>query len=385
MAAPTPVEAATVIPADHVTDPLTDPLTDPGGPARALLSRWLDLSELERRAFVALTRELIESSDLVEVSTLDLSERFQSLAAIAHSQVSRVEAIIEVARFVRVDGETVALDQAMHTVEDVLLKVIETILSVSKHAMRMVYALDDVTRDVESAEQCATQIEKINTQTRYLALNAAIEANRSGHAGAAFGVIAHEMKALSQATEETARQVRDRISLVARGMRNGHKVLQEIATLDMSEHILAKQRLDSLLAGILAQNREFGSVLGEAAASSADMARTIAQMVMSIQFQDRTKQHIAQVVDALNVLGEGNASVARATLAAYPDMPRDGGVDADLLARILERQTLGGMKQRVLALLLAPPDATHGAADGAPEPRRRDGAAPDVVDDIELF
>jgi methyl-accepting chemotaxis protein len=351
------------------------PMT-PDASTMDLIRKWLELSELERRAFGALARELNASSDLVETSTLDLSARFQALAEIAQAQSGRVDRIIEVAASVTVAGEAVPVAAAMSAVENVLLKVIDTILSVSKHAMRMVYALDDVARDVAGAEQCAVQIETINRQTRYLALNAAIEASRSGAAGAAFRVIALEMKDLSQATERTSSLVRDRIAAVSRGVRNGHVVLEGIATLDMSEHILAKERIDSLIAGVLAQSKAFGTVLAETAASSAAMAATVSQLITGMQFQDRTKQHIAQVVDALRMLEEGTVAAQQATCAAFPGMFAPGSIDEAQLARIIENQTLGAMKQRVLTRLLTGDTAEQENAPASPAA----GAG-----DVELF
>jgi len=251
-----------------------------------LVRRWFELSLPERRSFAALTRDPgardADSHGAVGAVS-DLGARFQELADIARVQCQRAGAVVELAKTIELDGETMPLDQALHSVEAVLMKVIETILSISKHAMRMVYALDDVVRDVRGAEQCVGQIDSINTQTRYLALNAAIEANRSGEAGAAFRVIAHEIKDLSRATEETSRQVRDRITSITSGVHNGHQVLQEIATLDMSEHIMAKARLDALIAGLMAQNRAFTAALGETAGSAETMGRTIDGLIAGLR------------------------------------------------------------------------------------------------------
>jgi methyl-accepting chemotaxis protein len=245
--------------------------------------------------------------------------------------------------------------------------------------MRMVYALDEITRDVDAAEQCASQIEAINSQTRYLALNAAIEANRSGGAGTAFGVIAHEMKTLSLSTAETSAQVRQRISAVATGVRAGHAVLKEIATLDMSEHIMAKQRLDALIAGVIGQNQSFNLILGDAASASKDISGTIGQLIMGIQFQDRNKQHTAHVVGALEVLGEATEGLQEATSAAYPGSFQLGAVDEAWLARLVANNTLESVKQRLLTRLVNG-DALDGGAQDVSE------AEPDVAeDDIELF
>ena len=347
-----------------------------------VIRRWLELSELERRAFGALARELTASSDLVESSTADLSERFQTLALIAQAQTGRVTRIIEVSETITVDGEAVPLGAAMKSVEAVLLKVIDTILSVSKHAMRMVYALNDVAHDVQGAEDCASQIEKINSQTNYLALNAAIEASRPVASGAAFGVIAHEMKALSLATAVTSKQVRERMSAVANGVRSGQLVLQEIATLDMSEHIVAKDQIDSLIAGVIAQNRTFNAVLAEAADSSADMMGTISKLITGMQFQDRTKQHIGHVIDTLGVLADGTTATQHATLQAFPGVFEAGAIDESQILRMIENQTLGAVKQRLLTRLLS-----DGAAqDDEPIPLA-DHHIQDspVAGDVELF
>lgn len=347
-----------------------------------VIRRWLELSELERRAFGALARELTASSDLVESSTADLSERFQTLALIAQAQTGRVTRIIEVSETITVAGEAVPIGAAMQSVEAVLLKVIDTILSVSKHAMRMVYALNDVAKDVQGAEDCASQIEKINSQTNYLALNAAIEASRPVASGAAFGVIAHEMKALSLATAVTARQVRERMSAVASGVRSGQRVLQEIATLDMSEHIVAKDQIDSLITGVIAQNQTFNAVLAEAADSSADMMGTISKLISGMQFQDRTKQHIGHVVDTLGVLADGTTAAQQATLAAFPGVFAAGAIDESQIARIIENQTLGAVKQRLLTRLLS------GGAPQDDEPMHAaaaDGQGSFEAGEVELF
>ncbi len=347
-----------------------------------VIRRWLELSELERRAFGALARELTASSDLVESSTADLSERFQTLALIAQAQTGRVTRIIEVSETITVDGEAVPLGAAMKSVEAVLLKVIDTILSVSKHAMRMVYALNDVAHDVQGAEDCASQIEKINSQTNYLALNAAIEASRPVASGAAFGVIAHEMKALSLATAVTSKQVRERMSAVANGVRCGQLVLQEIATLDMSEHIVAKDQIDSLIAGVIAQNRTFNAVLAEAADSSADMMGTISKLITGMQFQDRTKQHIGHVIDTLGVLADGTTAAQHATLQAFPGVFEAGAIDESQILRMIENQTLGAVKQRLLTRLLS-----GGAAQDEEPMHIADHHIQDspVAGDVELF
>jgi methyl-accepting chemotaxis protein len=343
-------------------------------PALDLLRRWLELSELERRAFLALARELADSSELVERSTLVLSEKFQNLAGIAQDQVGRVDRIIAAASALIVEGEPIALDAALQFVESTLGKANDLILFVSKNAMRMVFTLEEVSKDVAAAQACSAQIETINRQAGYLALNAAIEAARSGPAGAAFKVIANEMKQLSMSTQATSVTVRERYESVMRGVQRGRQVLQEIATMDLSENILARQRIDALLGGIATQHEVFGTVLGETASASDYMAATVGQMITGMQFQDRNKQTVAQVIETLNVLAASTASVQQATSASFPGMFEPGGIDQAALARVIEKQTLGAVKSRILARLLT----GESGAESEPEGEAESG-------DVELF
>ena len=89
--------AVRVVPVEPVPDTRADTppafaseptlTTRQGETVEALLSRWMELSELERRAFLAMARELAVTSSVIEHSAIDLSQRFQTLAEHARAQV----------------------------------------------------------------------------------------------------------------------------------------------------------------------------------------------------------------------------------------------------------------------------------------------------------
>jgi methyl-accepting chemotaxis protein len=366
---------------DRIPDAAPEPRPQHSEAVEAILGRWMELSQLERRAFAAMARELTATSSLIEHSAIDLSERFQILAENARAQVARVEAVTAAARSIDVGGEQIALSDATSFIEAVLVKVINTVLAVSKNAMRMVYALEDVAKEVEGADKCVAELHTINRQTRFLALNAAIEASRAGKNGAAFEVIAREIRDLSSETEKTVGAVSSRITSISGSVGRSHDVLREIATVDMSEHIIAKDRLDALLTGIVAQNADFTSILTETADASAALSATIAPLVMGLQFQDRTSQYLAHVIEALGTLGEAGDALREATHATAPEVFNDSEVDQALLERLVEKQTLGAVRKRFLAHLVhgAPLDATGETGVEA------ESAAAAAGGDIDLF
>ena len=248
-----------------------------------------------------------------------------------------------------------------------MTNVVETILVLSKHAMEMVYALDDALREVTRAEDAVADIESLNRQSRMLALNARIEAERAGPDGRTFGVIAREVGDLAKTIEGISASMRERVGSAAEGIRGGHSILRNIATIDLSEHILAKEQLHKVMAGLNQQSADVQGVLVSAKATSDTISDTIARLITRMQFQDRTKQHLDHVIDTLTVLGTVVGSVQATTQAAAPDLCWHRGVDEAWVREVVDRQTLGGLRKRFVAQLLLGEDSTAPGADDDPD------------------
>lgn len=340
-----------------------------GGQSRAvedLLRRWLGLSELEKKAFRSLCEVIGSTSDLVESSAVALTSQFTSLAENAQHQNDLVNQVIAAANSIEVDGEKLPLDQVTGFVSAILTEVIDTILHLSKHAMTMVYALDTVTADIDKTEGLITEIEKINRQTNMLALNATIEATRAGLAGKTFLVVANEVRELSKNTNGLAVSMRDQITSVAGGVREGQRILSSIANIDMSKHILARERLERLMLGLSNQNDEFMSVLSRASVVAMRLHGEISQVITGLQFQDRTRQNLEHVVDTLQVLSQAVDSLQGLARDLPSAQGWDGTVDRAWFERLLEGYKLGTLRKRFVAhVLLDRNEEGEAAADDA--------------------
>jgi methyl-accepting chemotaxis protein len=342
---------------------------DPAGRDRVsdLLQRWLDLSELERRSFTALCHELSLTSGMIEASTDSIAQGFKQLAGLADAQSTDIDTVIEAARLIDIEGEHLTLEQVTGFVRTTLSDVVAAILNLSKHAMTMVYALDDVMASVTKSESAVAKIEAINKQTRYLALNALIEASNAGEHGRGFAVVAGEVRTLSQNTDQIASSIRREISEVAQGVRNSHAILKDIATLDMTGHFDAQERLTQIMAALTQQNTQFSTRLQANADRSRELAGLVAGLVTDLQFQDRSAQCIAHVVHTLGVLGDSLADLQAQTLGT--GLAEAPGIDRAALDRILARHTLAELRNRFAMLAdpagaapLPPPDFGAGGS-----------------------
>jgi methyl-accepting chemotaxis protein len=326
-----------------------------------VLQRWLDLSELERRAFGAMCNELSLTATLIETSTCSIAEGFQRLAGLAEAQSTDIDTVIEAARAIKVNDEQFTLEQITGFVSNTLSEVVSAILNLSKHAMTMVYALDDVMDGVVKSETAVSKIEAINKQTRYLALNALIEASNAGEHGRGFAVVAGEVRTLSQSTDSVATSIRQEITGVANGVRSSHAILKEIATLDMTRHFDAQQRLTDIMSALTSQNRDFGASLRANADRSRELAALVEGLITDLQFQDRTAQGLAHVKHALGVLADSITALQAQTRGT--GLVGEIAIDRESLDRILAHHTLSEVKNRFAAI----GDPAGGAPDETPQ------------------
>jgi methyl-accepting chemotaxis protein len=261
-----------------------------------------DMGELDTALFLLIQlmiEQLPKVASLVENNALDLSQRFRQLADGAATQSQTVQNIVDMASALEVNGEMIPLNEFTNLFSDTLSDSVQKILYVSKMAMSMVYSLDEAIKSLEDIESFVNDIQRINKQANLLALNANIEANHAGERGKGFAIVAREMKSVSKLISNLAVSMREKISLVSGSVNKAHGHLHDVATTDMTNNIMAKEKLDRLIESLILQNTRFTSILQQSAVASRELSQTIGKMVMNMQFQDRTTQSIQNIVGAL--------------------------------------------------------------------------------------
>ena len=103
------------------------------------------------------------------------------------------------------------------------------------------------------------------------------------------------------------------VGAVARGVARGYEILQTIADTDLSPQLLAKERIDSAMSGLIVQAEHFTAVLSDAVVASDTMTRNIGQIVTRLQFQDLAKQRFEHVIDGMMLMKSGLEDLEAAT------------------------------------------------------------------------
>jgi methyl-accepting chemotaxis protein len=342
------VEAVVAVEAAPPLQPAEDAASDHA----MLLQRWMSLADMQQRVIHTLVSEIQHTSGFVETEADALSGRFQRLAICADQQTTRVESLTNLAIGIEIDGEIIPIERIAGLLERTLSDVVEKILLLSKDSMSMVYALDALNANIGRVDTCMERLNSINNTTNMLALNARIEAERAGTAGTAFRVVANEVRDLSRATQTLAISMQGELKAVTDGITSGHQTLQRVATIDMSENILAKQQLEGLLSALVRRSASLSAVVADAVRESEVISADVDGMVTGIQFQDRTRQRLEHVVDTLHVIDEALQEIKASTVSSVPELAGGKVADVEWVKKLLDRFTMSEMRARFVAQLL---------------------------------
>ena len=122
-------------------------------------------------------------------------------------------------------------EEALEILED-----LKGITDEAGQAINVIYEQTNKTNSsAKSIEEAVNLISDIANQTNLLSLNASIEAARAGEAGQGFAVVATEISALSEQTNNSAHMIKTVIDSLLRDSNNA------VATMDKVQEIIVKQ------------------------------------------------------------------------------------------------------------------------------------------------
>jgi len=264
--------------------------------------QWMDdLSEVVIEVIEVSNRQIENSRTQTEEAIMQMSSRFTSL-------VSRLNSALDAANLSNSvmpaqDGSaSTLLDNVFMNSRAELSNVITNLsegLVGRKESFEQLSTLAEHTTILKSM---AEGVEKIASQTNLLALNAAIEAARAGEVGRGFAVVADEVRSLSIQSGETGRQITQTINsftqTVEDTMKHASVSMEKELVLEREGTETIKTVLDSL--GWMTRGMSESSEILKK--ESLEIVQEVNEIIMSLQFQDRTSQILMHVTEGLNEL-----------------------------------------------------------------------------------
>ncbi|MBN2654064.1 MAG: hypothetical protein JXR79_03000 [Nitrospirae bacterium] len=247
------------------------------------------------RIFPVLTDQLREVVDETEKAALEIGERFMDIVQRARGQSSKAsEAFSGLA-----GGKGAESAAFLDISRTALHEIISNLRSIDGVAKQALEDLTLILGDAESIKKIVAEIESLADRINMVALNAAIEAARAGEHGRGFAIVADEVRRLAESSNSAAEGIRklivkiesDLSSICQRTGQNAADIEERSTQADsVVENTL--QQID----GVLESARE---KLDEISEGTEGLAKDISGILVSMQFQDITRQRIEHVIEPL--------------------------------------------------------------------------------------
>lgn len=247
-----------------------------------------------------ITNQLYNVTHQTERSAVEIGEKVRSIYEKAQEHLAESNEIS--AQFLGGKGinNNTSLSEVIQSSIALLREMIEMLEENSKLNVDYSTAIDTILINTAEINKISDEIQYISDQTNLLALNAAIEAARAGEHGRGFSVVAEEVRKLSDRTSLASNNIIQIVGKVNSSVRDISRSLLD----NLKKNKEKKSHVDHAV-GELVRTAEdstevFTKLISNAVASSESVAKNIDQIILSLQFQDITKQQIDQALNPLD-------------------------------------------------------------------------------------
>lgn len=218
------------------------------------------------------TRNLHQQSDEVEQAATAITEMTTAVEEVANNATSTSEASQE--------SEKTAY-RGRTQVQDTAHEIKELVANMSQTSSTM----EDLAEKAQSISTVLDVIRKISEQTNLLALNAAIEAARAGEQGRGFAVVADEVRALAQRTQDSTTEIEQIISSIQNGTQDAVEAMRDSNARVQKTLTAAEQAEEALqtIAQAISGINERNLVIASASEEQAQVAREVDRSLVNIR------------------------------------------------------------------------------------------------------
>ena len=354
-----------------------------GGRAHSDLSSVKELSGYSSTLIPVLTKNLHSVILQTEEAAWQIGKNFSEI--LINSKKGSEEADILMGYFTGGSGEGVRrkkesrLNKIMSENESAIRSVVPVIDANEELNNIYIKELLNVANNMQNIYEFVDEIGYISEQTNLLALNAAIEAARAGEYGLGFAVVADEVGKLAARSNSIASDISNTAKKSTKVLEDIQKKIETTVADNLEEMSCAKNRLESSFDNF---SESIGGVSGKVqllTESYVNISKDTKGLIVSLQFQDITRQQVEHVVTSLDKLDD---RLAEGFKAASPD---DNRMPETAMTELIKDElnglyTMDEERRNMVSVL-----SKNGERKTEPERRFSGGRAPGLVAPLETI
>lgn len=270
----------------------------------------IDTSELYEKAHTHISQALLGMAkvipilneqlkaviDYTEDSAMKLSQSFISISRKAKNQVQDVQKIFGSISDEEQNSET---EGVLINIRDNLNSLTEGLDTLLNQIHKNSESINKIFTQTQSIEEIVATTNDITENSRVLSINATIEAARAGEHGQGFAVVASEFKKMTEKSEEATKEIEETVQMTSGLIASVQQEIEESKEISRSlgdqAKIQGRESVDKIDT-VIEQARDDLDKLSRQAEA---FAKDINNIIVSIQFQDITRQRIEHVIEPL--------------------------------------------------------------------------------------
>lgn len=267
-----------------------------------------------------LRAQLRETAQQVEQAVVLVCRNFTGIAERSRKAVDKTAELLGGGQ----EEHDATVERSIETSRATIAALLDRLERAGNVSSMVVSRMERVEHAVGGIESLLVELQKIAFSNKLVALNAKIEAVHVGQLGSGFEVVADEISRqgdrsneLAEGIGERVREMRDRVNEAARDLRT-------IAAEDREKLIESRSDAEGALNMLWSVHQRARESLALMASENTQLAGEISEAVVGLQFQDRTGQCLAHVVEALEKVEQNLGGATRPFRALSSQTPDNG-------------------------------------------------------------
>ncbi|WP_426189482.1 methyl-accepting chemotaxis protein [Pseudomonas sp. NFXW11] len=225
-------------------------------------------------------------SSVTEQTNAEVSTQREETEQVATAMNQMTATVHDVARNAEQAAEAAqAADDKVESGQQVVRLSMQRIEQLADSATRASTGIESLSAEIDNIGSVLDVIKSVAEQTNLLALNAAIEAARAGEQGRGFAVVADEVRALAQRTQQSTEEIARLVTALHAAADASVQQIQssgELVKLAVSDALQTESALGSIAAAV-SLIQQMNQQIAAAAEQQSSVAEEINRSVTSIR------------------------------------------------------------------------------------------------------